>query len=198
MLQSLVAYLATMAIFLLGNALLARPRGPRPARPGTLGPAVLRAKPGRYANLACLALTPTVFVVVVLTRLGYRQDEWFGLGLAAGLVTVGVATTLWCLAAEYRERFNVDDAGIEWVGVLSRRVVPWSAVARLTYNPRNNWFFLTAANGTHLWLWDDLLGISDFAAMALARLPAAALHSDVDALALLHELAAGAPVGGPA
>jgi hypothetical protein len=197
MLQSLLAYLATLAIFLLGNALLARPHEPAPRRHGTLGPSTLRARPGRYANLACLALTPTVFVIVVVMRLGYRRDEWFGLGLAATLVTIGLATTLWCLAAEFRERFRVDDAGIEWVGVLSRRVVPWDAVARITYNPRHNWFFLTAANGTHLWLWDDLLGISDFAAIALRRLPAAALHADIETLALLQELAAG-PFAGAA
>jgi hypothetical protein len=193
MAQSLVAYVATLAVFLLGNAILALPRTRPPTRPGVLGPAVLRARPGRYASLACLALTPTVFVIFVLMRIGYRQDEWFGLGLAAGLVTVGLATTFWCLAAEYRERIRVDDAGIEWVGVMSRRRVPWTAVARLSHNPRHNWFFLTAANGTHLWLWDDLLGISDFAAIALARLPAAVLHADPEAVAVLQELASGAP-----
>jgi hypothetical protein len=193
MLQGLLAYLATMGVFLLGNAILARPRPRAPGRPGTGGPSELRARPGRYANLACLALSPTLFVVYVVARIGYRREEWFGLGLTAALVTVGVAATAWCLAAEYRERFRVDDTGIEWVGVLARRRVAWESVAGLAYNARHNWFFLTAANGTHLWLWDDLLGISDFAALALARLPARVLEADPGTRTALQECAAGAP-----
>jgi len=75
------------------------------------------------------------------------------------------------VAAEFRERIRVDEAGIEWVGVIPRRRVPWREVARRTHNPVNHWFLLTAASGAHVWLWDDLHGIVDFAEMALRCSP---------------------------
>ena len=68
-------------------------------------------------------------------------------------------------------------------------MVAWAEIARFAYNPVNRWFFITLADGTHLWLWDDLTGIGSFAEIALARLPAAALRSEPDAREVLRELA---------
>jgi len=53
----------------------------------------------------------------------------------------------------------------------------------------NHWFFITLADGTHLWLWDDLTGIGFFAEIALSQLPPMALWGDPDARTVLEELA---------
>jgi hypothetical protein len=101
-------------------------------------------------------------------------------GLVFGAaVTLGVlAVSAYMFASAFRERVVVHDTGIERVGVLTRRRVGWGAIARVGYNARQRWFFLTLSDGSHLWISEDLRGIGDFAAIALRRLPEAALRAD--------------------
>lgn len=160
-----------------------------PHEPGR--PAVLRMRPGRYVSLSSLAFAPAAFVIWVVMTIHHGTDLADGgaLLLASGLVTLGFATGGWCLVAEFRERIRVDRSGIDWVGVLGRRRVQWGDIARFAYNPGHHWFFVTLADGTHLWILDDLVGIGDFAEMALAWLPPASLFGDPFAREVLEELA---------
>jgi hypothetical protein len=191
--RSAIVVAAVLGLLLVTHLFLRR-HAPRP-RPRVHGgvpgrPAVLRMRPGRYISLCTLALAPTGFLiwVVVTIRHGSSALDRGGLLLASAWVTAGLATGAWCLAAEFRERIRVDRGGIDWTGVLGRRRVPWNDIARVAYNPGHHWFFLTLADGTHLWIWDDLVGIAEFAELALAWLPPASLFADPWAREVLEEL----------
>jgi hypothetical protein len=153
-------------------------------------PAELRQRPGRYVSLSTLALAPTAFVVWVVLSIphGTSPADGGALLLASAWVTAGLATAAWCLLAEFRERIRVDASGIDWQGVLGRRRVAWGQIACFAYNPGHHWFFVTLEDGTHLWIWDDLVGIADFAELALAWLPPASLFADPFARQALEEL----------
>jgi len=197
--EELALQASAVAIFLAAQALLSwHPRRLRMHAEYVCGATVLRMRPGRYACLAGLPIVPTGLVVWVVLTVARRPGEWFGLALAAVLATAGVATMAWCIAAEFRERIHVDAQGIDWVGVLGRRRVPWARVSRIAYNPMHHWFFLTAADGTHLWLWDNLVGIADFAELALEMLPPFVLLAEPGAKKALEELVAEGRAAGTA
>ncbi len=197
--KELALQASAVVIFVAAQALLSRyPRRLLIHAEYACGGTVLRMRPGRYACLAGLPIVPTGLVVWVVLTIARRPGEWFGLALAAVLATAGVATMAWCIAAEFRERIHLDAQGIDWVGVLRRRRVPWARVSRIAYNRHHHWFFLTAADGTHLWLWDDLVGIADFAELALALLPPFVLLAAPDAKAVLEELVAEGRAAGAA
>ena len=153
------------------------------------GRTVLRMRRWRYTSLSTLALAPGAIVTWIVLTLRPTPNDWAAVLLASGLVTTCVTTGLWCLAAEFRACVRVDPGGMDWVGVLSHRMVEWAEISRFTYNPMNHWFFITLVDGTHLWLWDDLTGIGFFAQIALSRLPPTALWGDSDARSVLEELA---------
>ncbi len=142
--------------------------------------------------LAACALVPAGVLGAIAARLfaGGRTST-------AGLVEISVATLAAAgvsghqLVAAFRKRLVVDEFGLARVGVFTRRRVSWHEVARVAYNPVNRWFFLTAADGSHVWVSIDTHGIGDFAEIALARLPAAALEKDALAREALEELAHG-------
>jgi hypothetical protein len=190
MLHGVTVLVAVLGLLLVTHLFLRRnaPRATRRRLPGL--PAVLRMRPGRYLSLSTLALAPTAFVIWVVITIphGTSSVEGGGLLLAAALVTAGLATGSWCVAAEFRERIRVDRGGIDWTGVWARRRVSWGEIARFAYNPGHHWFFLTLADGTHMWIWDDLVGIADFAELALALLPPASLFGDPWAREVLEEL----------
>ncbi len=164
-------------------------RAPGLGSRGPGGETVLRMRRWRYASLSSLALAPAAIITWVVLTLRPTPNEWAGVILASALVTTCTSTAAWCLAAEFRACVRVDPTGLDWVGVLSHRLVSWGEIARFAYNPVNQWFFITLVDGTHLWLWDDLTGIGFFAEMALARLPPGALWGDQMARQVLQELA---------
>ncbi len=181
---------AVIAVLVVTQFFIGR-RAPGPGRRGPRGEAILRMRRGRYVSLCALALSPAAIVSWVVLTLRPTPNDWGAVLLASGIVTTCVATGMWCLAAEFRACVRVDDGGIDWVGPLGHRPVPWAEIARMAYNPFNHWFFITLVDGSHLWLWDDLSGIDAFAVIALARLPAAALFGDPYARDVLEELAVG-------
>ncbi len=190
MLRAGAVVVAVVGLLLVTHLFLRR-HVPRPSRPRSPGvPAELRMRPGRYVSLSTLALAPTAFIVwVVLTiHHGTTSLDGVALLLAAGLVTTGLATGAWCLLAEFRERIRVDRSGIDWRGVLGRRRVSWGQIACFAYNPGFHWFFVTLEDGTHMWIWDDLVGIAEFAELALAWLPPASLFADPLAREVLEML----------
>ena len=153
------------------------------------GGTVLRMRRGRYTSLSSLALAPAAIICWVVLTLHPTPNDWAPMLLASALVTTFVSTGAWCLAAEFLARVRVNGAGLDWIGPLGHRPVAWGEISRFRYNPVNHWFFITLADGSHLWLWDDLTGIGFFAELALARLPPASLWGDAEARLVLEELA---------
>jgi hypothetical protein len=193
--QGLLAFLILLGVLVGGRYLFYRfqPAG-RAHVARTAGALVLR-RPRRIGVLLSVgALLPGLLFAALTLRvwtLGRAGVAGLLLGGAATLAAVGFSAHQ--LAAAFRQHLAVDERGIERVGVFTRRRIPWEAVARVAYNPRNRWFFLTARDGTHLWLDETLDGMGDFAAMALARFPPEALAADRVAREVLEELAGPGP-----
>jgi hypothetical protein len=179
---------AVVGLLLVTQFFIGR-RAPGRGSRGPGGETVLRMRRGRYTSLSSLALAPAAIVTWVVLTLRPTPNEWAAVLLASGLVTTCVSTGAWCLLAEFRACIRVDFGGLDWVGVLGHRVVTWGEIARFAYNPVNRWFFITLADGSHLWLWDDLTGIGFFAEMALSKLPSSAFRGDQEARVVLEELA---------
>ena len=190
--------LVFMTILILGWRGLFEPvRGSRAHVVMRDGVAVLRPPRGRNAMLAGLALGPTLVVLGVVTRIGWRAaDDQLGLALAFSLMALGGWLVLWLLAAEFRQHLRVDASTIERVFAITCLRVRWSEVERIRWNPSSRWFFMVAA-GAWLWVPADFDGIADFAQLALASLPPAVLQADPDARPVLEALAAAPPLSPP-
>ncbi len=155
--------LVFMTIIMLGwRGLLVPVRGSRAHVVMRDGVAVLRPPRGRNAMLAGLALGPTLVVLGVVTRIGWRDaDDQLGLALAFSLMALGGWLVLWLLAAEFRQHLRVDASTIERVFAITCLRVRWSEVERIRWNPGSRWFFIVAA-GAWLWVPVEFDGIADF------------------------------------
>ncbi len=180
--------LAVIGLLVVTQFFIGR-RAPGQGARGSDGATVLRMRRWRYTSLSSLALAPAAIVTWIVLTLRPTPNDWAAVLLASGLVTACTSTGMWCLAAEFRACIRVGPVGLDWVGVLGHRLVNWAEIACVRYNPVNHWFFITLADGTHLWLWDDLTGIGFFAEIALSRLPPTSLRGDPDARTVLEELA---------
>ena len=194
MVTTLVITVAALLLIMLGGRYLFRTmsskRGPRRGvRQGEV--LILRSPRHRFLTLGVLALLPTVLVGLALSLPLLRAERVspFGAALVSMLVVGGLGTSLWLFASEWLARIRVDAAGLERVGVATRRKVAWDDVAEIVYNPTGPWFFLTIADGSHLWLPENLEGIGDLAQMALAHLPPAVLRANPHAREALEEIA---------
>jgi hypothetical protein len=154
------------------------------------GVVVLRMPRGHWALLAVIAVMP--FAAISGLALGVdwspggEANRW-GLGIVMGLA--GLLGGGYLLALELRGCLKLDDRSVEKVGAIRSRRMAWSEVARLTFNPVNNWFFLTGPDGRTIYFAEGLDGIADFADFALARLPRAVLEASPEATEVLQELA---------
>jgi hypothetical protein len=192
---TLIVTVAALLLIMLGGRRLFRGlmalSGPRRGvrQDGML---VLRSPRHRFLVLGVLALLPTLLVGLALAMPLLRAEAVnpFGAALVGAVVLAGLGASLWLFASEWRARIRVDDAGLERVGVATRRRFGWADVAKIVYNPTGPWFFLTVADGSHQWLPENLEGICDLAQLALARLPPAVLQANPHAREALEELAA--------
>ena len=192
---TLIVTVAALLLIMLGGRRLFRAvsarRGPRRGvrEDGVL---ILRSPRHRFLTLGVLALMPTVLVGFALAMPLLRAETLnpVGAALVSLVVLGGLAASLWLFASEWRARIRADDAGLERVGVATRRRFAWADVARIVYNPTGPWFFLTIADGRHLWLPDNLEGMGDLAQLALARLPPAVLQANPHARRALEHIAA--------
>jgi hypothetical protein len=134
---------------------------------------------------------------VVFGGVGVRA--WLAEGTGTGgriavvvpaVLTLGLSVHQFLSA--FRQRIVVHLTGFQRVGVATRHHVRWDQIVSVAYNPFHHWFFLTRADGSHLWIPEDLDGIGDFAALALRRLPPRALDGDPQAREELEDLAAAA------
>ncbi len=162
-----------------------------PVRGGVL---VMRS-PSRYGiALGVSALIPASVLGAMALRLVDSGRTGIGGLVAISLATLAaIGVAVHQFVAAFRQGFVVDEFGITRVGVLKRQRVRWSDVAKVVYNPMNQWFFLTSADGARFWVPVETHGIADFAGIALARLPPAALRADTLAREALEELSATAP-----
>ncbi|HET7824801.1 MAG TPA: PH domain-containing protein [Anaeromyxobacter sp.] len=195
---SVLAVVALALLFLVVPRVFRRQRRPARAHVTLQDGVLVMRTPRRYAILlGASALVPAALLGAIAWRAatGGAQDasRWgVAATIVAALAAVGVAAHQ--IAAAFRSGFVVDEFGVSRIGVLRRRRVRWGEVARVAFNPVNRWFFITTAGGAHLWVPVDTHGIGDFAAVALVRLPPAALAADEDARDALEELAtAGRP-----
>ena len=189
MLLSVLALVVMTALMLGWRALLVPGGGVRAHVARRDGVAVLRPPRGRNAMLAGLALAPTMLLAGLLLKLRWSVGEdQVGFAMAVSLLGLGGFLVLWLLAAEFRQRFTVSARSIERVFAITRLEVRWSEVERIQWNASSRWFFLVAA-GAWLWVPVDFDGIGDFAQLALASLPPAALRADPEARPVLEELA---------
>lgn len=197
----LVTVAALLLIMLVGRRLFRGPsarRGPlRAARSN--GALVLRSPRNRFIWLGVMALFPTLLVGFALAMPLLRAERVNPAGAAAVsmVVVAGLVASGWLFASEWLSRIRADDAGLERIGVATRRRVAWAQVAQIAYNPTGPWFFLTVADGSHLWLPENLEGMGDLAQLALARLPPAVLRANPHAREALEEIAAQVPAGQP-
>lgn len=191
----LLAITALLLIVLLGPQLVRRFKAPARRRAPMRGGVLTMHAPARYGiALGISALIPTGVLAAMAFRLYLA-----GTTGTVGLVEVSVATlaalaiAVHQLVSAFRKGFVVDEFGITSIGAFRRRRVRWSDVAKFVYNPLNQWFFVTAADGSHLWVPVETHGIADFATIALARVPRATLEADALAREALEELAKSEP-----
>ena len=187
----IIGFAAVSLVMITIPALLAWSGSRRRARVGRVGGVVvLRMPRGHHAILASIVILPCAGVagLAFATRwAGHAANGWILGGLMAVVAVLGGG---YLLALERHGALRLDDAGFERVGAVRRRRAAWSDVARLTFNPVNQWFFLTLASGQRIYVVSTLDGIADFGEVALARLPKPVLDASPEAVEALRELAA--------
>lgn len=189
---SILTLAALALVVLVGPRLLRKVRSPAkkhvPMRGGIL---VMRA-PRRYGiALGLCAIIPAGILGAMTVRLytGGRASA-VDLAIAAVATLVALAFVAYQLVGAFRGGFVVDEFGLSRVGVVGRKRLRWGEIAAVKYNPASQWFFVTGADRSHLWIPVDTHGIADFATIALVRLPPASLRADDLAREALEELAA--------
>jgi hypothetical protein len=178
--ETVVALVVLFLVMAGGRWLLVRrsPRAPLHV-PITSGALVMRPQRRVGIMLGIGALLPALVLAAFAARaFGDGRVGSAGLVFSAVVALAALAVSAHQFASAFRSRVVVRDTGIERVGVLTRRSVGWGAIARVGYNAQQRWFFLTLSDGSHLWIPEGLVGIGDFAAIALRRLPEAALRAD--------------------
>jgi hypothetical protein len=174
-----VIALAVLAVVMIGGRLLLRRRasGSAPLHVPAVDGTFTLMPPRRLAVMLGLTALAPAAVLGVVTFQG-RHAGGFGLlaGIVATLAALAAAGYLFASAA--RSRLVVRDTGIERFGVFRRRLMGWTSVARIVFNPAEHWFFITTTDGSRLWVPSDIPGIGDFARLALRRVRPAVLDAE--------------------
>lgn len=164
-------------------------RKPRVGR--TDGQVVLRMPRGHNLVLAALAFLPFALLSGMSFLVTWQPgSESGGVVLGVVMALAGLAGGGYFLLQELRGCIRLDDAGLTRVGAFGTRRVAWGEVSRIDFNHVNHWFYMTVQGGGRVYVVEGLDGMRDFAEVALACLPPAALASSPLALEALQELAA--------
>lgn len=186
-----IGFTVMVAIMIAVPVLLAWIGGRRKLRVGRTGGAlVLRMPRGHHAVLAALAILPFGAFTVLALSVAWAPSSGSGRFVLAGFT--GLLGTLlggWLLLLEARGCLRVDDSGLERVGAILRRRAAWGDVARITFNPVSNWFFMSLSGGGRIYVTEGHDGIASFAELALQRLPPKVLADNPDAAQALREVA---------
>jgi hypothetical protein len=186
-----VAFAALALIMVAIPILLAWSGSRRRARVGlTDGAAVIRMPRGHYAVLGVLALLPGAAIaglaIAVEWAPGNEANRWI---LAAFGALGGIAGGGYLFALEAHGRLVIGPETIEKIGAFRRFTFRWTDVDKLTFNPVNNWFFMTLGDGRRIYVTEAVDGIGDFAALALSHLPKAVLEAAPEAVEALEDAA---------
>lgn len=194
--SSILTLAALALIVLVAPRLLRKIRTPAQKRVRVRGGVLVMRAPRRYAiALAISAFVPAAVLIAMAIRLyGSGRAGAGNLATITVAAVAALAVVAFVLAGAFRNAFVVDEFGVARVGVLRQRRVRWGEVARVKYNPNNQWFFVTSESGARFWIPVDTHGIADFATIALQRLPPGSLAGDPMVREALEELAATAPV----
>lgn len=186
-----IGFTVMVALMIAVPVALAWIGGRRKLRVGRTGGAlVLRMPRGHHAVLAALAILPFGAFTVLALSVAWAPSSGSGRYVLAGFTgLLGSLLGGWLLLLEARGCLRVDDAGLERVGALSRRRAAWGDVAKITFNPVSNWFFMTLAGGGRIYVTEGHDGIASFAELALQRLPPKVLADNPDAAQALREVA---------
>jgi hypothetical protein len=154
-------------------------------------PIVIRPPRKNGILLGLAALVPAaLFGALTLRSWNAGRTGAAGIVVGALVTLVAILVAAYLVARALRARILVHETGLERVGVFRRHVVGWTRVAKIAFNPHHHWFFVTAGDGTRLWLPADVAGMGDVARLALRRLPPAVLQRDEVVREVLEELAA--------
>jgi len=154
------------------------------------GVAELRMPRGHWSILGVLAFLPgaaiTGLAVAVDWAPGAETGKWV---MATFFAVAALAASGYLFGLEARGRLRFGEALIEKQGVFKRITARWSDVARITFNPMNNWFFLTLASGQRIYVTEGSDGLGDFGELALKHLPRAVLEASPEAVEALEDAA---------
>jgi hypothetical protein len=190
-LSVILGFAAVSLVMISIPALLAWSGSRRRSRVGrTGGVVVLRMPRGHHAIMASIVLLPSLGAAGLAFVTRWSGSESNGWILGGVLALAGLLAGGYFLALEAHGALRLDDAGLERVGAVGRLRAAWADVARLTFNPVNQWFFLTLASGKRVYVVSTLDGIADFGELALAHLPKPVLDASPEAVEALRELAA--------
>lgn len=154
------------------------------------GVAELRMPRGHWAVLGVLALLPGTAIsglaVAVEWAPGAEVGRWV---LAIVFAVAGLAAGGYLFGLEARGRLRFSETLVERCGVFSRLTASWTDVVKITFNPMNNWFFMTLASGRRVYVTEGASGLGDFAELALRHLPKAVLEASPEAVEALEDAA---------
>ena len=154
------------------------------------GAAVLRMPRGHWAILAVVAALPFAAIAAMAFSVEWQAGAESSGPLLGGVMTLtGLLAGGYLVALELRGRILLDDHRIEKHGAVMRRRVAWREVARITFNPVNNWFFISGPGGITIYFGEGLDGIGTFADFALRLLPPKVLEASPEAEEALQEFA---------
>ena len=154
------------------------------------GVAELRMPRGHWSILGVLAFLPgaaiTGLALAVDWAPGAETGKWV---MATFFAVAALAASGYLFGLEARGKLRFGEALIEKQGVFKRITARWSDVARITFNPMNNWFFLTLASGQRIYVTEGSDGLGDFGELALKHLPRAVLEASPEAVEALEDAA---------
>lgn len=154
------------------------------------GVAELRMPRGHWSVLGVLAFLPgaaiTGLAVAVDWAPGAETGKWV---LATFFAVAALAASGYLFGLEARGRLLFSESAIEKQGVFKRVTARWTDVAKVTFNPMNNWFFLTLTSGQRIYVTEGSNGLGDFGELALKHLPKAVLEASPEAVEALEDAA---------
>jgi hypothetical protein len=154
------------------------------------GVAEVRMPRGHWTIFGALAFLPGAAIAGLAVAVDWGPGAEAGRWVLAGVfAAAALAASGYLFGLEARGRLLFSDQTIEKVGVFSRISASWGEVTKLTFNPMNNWFFLTLASGKRIYVTEGSSGLGDFAELALAHLPKAVLAASPEAVEALQDAA---------
>jgi hypothetical protein len=153
---------------------------------------------GHWSILGVLAFLPGAAITGLAVAVDWAPGAETGRWVLAGFFAVAaVAASGYLFGLEARGRLRFSESTIESVGVFTRLTAPWTDVVKLSFNPMNNWFFMTLASGKRIYVTEGTNGLGDFGELALRHLPKPVLEASPEAVEALED-AAGLQLAGPA